>query len=173
MSSDSSSSGSSSAASTPADAPNNKPALTEAQLLQRQADHARAAMSHVVGLIKQDLAGTINPAKLGRSHPIATVGFALAGGALVGMLLRKPKTDEPPPREVPMTPEHYAALYGEKPPKQKGVGALLLRQLLGAVGPLIATAAQQAMASLHPSPGGGSNGHAPAGAEAEPSPPPT
>jgi hypothetical protein len=120
--------------------------------------------------MKKDLVTTVNPAAIGRSHPLISVGAALAGGTALGLLLGKRRTHEAPRRPSP-PPQAY--FYAAPPPqKRRSLTTVLLRQAIRAVGPIITALARQAISSMH-APAASSNGHSPPETNVEVGPPPT
>src|SRR4051812_27036814 len=71
-----------------------KPALTEAQYLEKQAAEARAAIEKVVGDIKHSLAGTADPRAWTKQYPWIATATAIGAGFAAGYFLTPRDRDE-------------------------------------------------------------------------------
>ncbi len=133
--------------------------LTEGAYLSQQADSAKAAIARAVGEMKSSLLKGSSPAAWTRADPWLGVGAGAAAGLVAGLML-VPSREEQALRRLRKI---EAALHPEKSPSKengksdgapahKGWIGLILKELLGVVGPLIANVlnAQTSAATAEP-----------------------
>jgi ElaB/YqjD/DUF883 family membrane-anchored ribosome-binding protein len=155
--------------------------VNEADYLTRQADEARAALTAVVADMKQALADGANVKEWTRQHPwILTSGAAVAG-FVAGMLVTPSKESSykqmweslkdklTPETDEPATTAATARTIADQPQAEKpSIVAVVLREVLKAVGPTIGGLITGALAGQPDSPPTQGNGHHPVNGPAEP-----
>jgi hypothetical protein len=148
--------------------------VTEADYITRQADEARAAISAVVGDMKKALAESANIKEWTRQYPWVVAGAATVAGFVTGMIVT-PSKDETlrdkweslkdkftPDLNAPQPSSATARTIADQPQAESpSILAVVMREVLKAVGPTIGGLITGALAGQQAAPDDdhGGNGH--------------
>ncbi len=127
--------------------------LTEAEFLDAQAEQAKAALRATLNEMKLDLSRGLNPLHWAQDHPwMALIGSSVGGFVAATTLI--PSKEQ---QELARLRRIHEALHPAPKPaakdnhvkaeevKEGAIGALLLRQLIGLIRPLITSLLSAAM----------------------------
>jgi hypothetical protein len=144
---------------TAADRPQASPELTEAQFLAAQAEQAKAAMLKTVAELKSRLAEGANPAQWTRDYPWISLGVGAVAGFVAASTLIPSKEEQALRRlarieaalNVHREPAHNGSDKGGAPAKEGGglIGKIL-KEILAAIGPMLANLISTKMANTTP-----------------------
>jgi hypothetical protein len=145
------------------------PAITESDYLTRQAEDAKAAIAAAVGQLKTSLTGTVDPQLWAREHPWVALGIAAAGGFAAATMLTPSKEEQalkkleqledallPERRQMreKLKAEADAKTKGKEAPSKPGIGATIVREILGVIKPAIMSAVAAGVSSKVAQPDG-------------------